>query len=72
MKKNIIAVILLIILTSISYHLFFNKYDYIDMNNNKGYSKKCYIAEETDKRPQGLYCKTKKGYIEVKQFGNRW
>ena len=72
MKSIIIAMVLSFIVILLIEHNFY-KYDYVDMNNEIGYSKKCFIADKNDKRPEGLYCKNKKGkIIEVKQYGNRW
>lgn len=40
-------------------------YDYITMKDERGISNKCYMNDK------GLYCKTKDGLVEVKQFGKR-
>lgn len=40
-------------------------YDYIDFNDNKGYSKKCYMTDD------GLFCKVNNKIISVKQYGRR-
>ena len=40
-------------------------YSYITMQDKKGISIKCYTTNE------GLFCKTKDGLVEVKQFGKR-
>lgn len=40
-------------------------YDYIDFNDNKGYSKKCYMTDD------GLFCKVNDKIISVKQYGRR-
>ena len=40
-------------------------YEYIDFNDERGISSKCIMNEK------GLFCKTKDGLLEVKQFGKR-
>lgn len=40
-------------------------YDFITMQDEHGISKKCYVNDK------GLFCKTKDGLVEVKQFGKR-
>lgn len=40
-------------------------YEYIDFDNKKGTSRKCIMNDK------GLFCDTKKGLIEVKQYGKR-
>ena len=40
-------------------------YSYITMNDKKGIASKCYVNDK------GLFCKTKDGLVEVKQFGKR-
>ena len=40
-------------------------YEYINFNDERGISGKCYVNDK------GLFCKTKNGLVEVKQFGKR-
>ena len=47
-------------------HIKYEQYEYIDFNNNRGVSRKCYISDKDN-----LVCKTNSGLVEVKQFGKR-
>ncbi len=40
-------------------------YEFITMQDERGVSRKCYANDK------GLFCKTKDGLVEVKQYGKR-
>ena len=64
-KNTLMAIIIFICLCIGTYNIFHKKYDYIDMNNNKGFAEKCYANDK------GLFCTIGNKIIEVKQFGKR-
>ena len=60
---DIIAVIL--IFSIYDYYKEHHGYKYISFKDEIGISRKCYINDK------GLFCKTKNGLVEVKQFRKR-
>ena len=65
--KNYIIMIAILILICIGTNYYDNHhgYEYIDFNNKRAISSKCYANDE------GLFCKTNGGLVDVKQFGKR-
>lgn len=65
--KNYIIIIVILILMCIGTNYYDNHYgyEYIDFNNKRAISSKCYANDE------GLFCKTNGGLVDVKQFGKR-
>lgn len=69
--KTISNIIMLLILITIfgaligSYIENHYGYEFITMQDERGISRKCYTNDK------GLFCKTKDGLVEVKQFGKR-
>lgn len=59
----ILASLLLIVIEGIIEK--YGVYEYIDLENKKGTSRKCIMNKK------GLFCDTEKGLIEVKQYGKR-
>ena len=64
-KIIIFFTIILIVILITSYWERHRGYDYIDFDNNVEIARKCYMNDE------GLFCKTKDGLVEVKQYGKR-
>lgn len=63
-KERLLLIAILFICFSFGiYNIFHKEYSYIDMNDNKGISKRCYMNDK------GLFCDTNGQIIEVKQYG---
>jgi hypothetical protein len=66
--SNIIILLILITIFGaliVSYIENYYGYEFITMQDERGISRKCYANDK------GLFCKTKDGLVEVKQFGKR-
>ena len=66
--KNYVIMIAILILICIGINYYDNHhygYEYIDFNNKRAISSKCYANDE------GLFCKTNGGLVDVKQYGKR-
>ncbi len=62
-KKKLILTIFTVLIVTFICNKAFQVYEYIDFDNKRGTSRKCYTTDD------GLFCEIKNKTIGVKQYG---